>query len=73
MTRVDPRGVICSSKMTRVDLKTLPYMPHGKEMAMSFGLIYILVANPCNAREPIKNEIKRNFGLFFIFCLLSLF
>ena len=43
MTRVDPRGVICSSKMTRVDLKTLPYMPHGKEMAMSFGLIYIYI------------------------------
>ena len=41
MTRVDPRGVFCPSKITRVDLKTLPYMPYGKEMTMSFGLIYI--------------------------------
>ena len=43
MTRVDPRGVICPSKMTRVDLKTLPYMPHGRVMAMSSGLIYIYI------------------------------
>ena len=41
MIRVDSRGVICSSKMTHVDQKTLPYMPHGGEMAMSSNLIYI--------------------------------
>ena len=26
--------------MTRVDLKTLPYMPHDRKMTMSSGLIY---------------------------------
>ena len=30
--RILPRGVICPSKMTRVDLKTLPHMPHGREL-----------------------------------------
>jgi hypothetical protein len=45
MTRVDPRGVICPSKITRVDMKTLPYMPHGREMTMSSSLIYIYICN----------------------------
>jgi hypothetical protein len=43
MIRVDPRGVICPSKITRVDMKTLPYMSHGREMAMCYGLIYIYI------------------------------
>jgi hypothetical protein len=43
MTHVDLRGVICPSRITRVHLKTLPYMPHGREMTMSSGLIYIYI------------------------------
>ena len=43
-TKKDPhivRGVICPSKMTRVDQKILSYMPHDREMTMSSNLIYI--------------------------------
>jgi hypothetical protein len=39
--KILPRGVICPSKMTRIDQKTLPNMPHSREMAISSGLIYI--------------------------------
>ena len=43
MTCVDPCGGICLRKITRVDMKTLPYMPHGIKMTMSSGLIYIYI------------------------------
>ena len=41
--KILPRGVICPSKMTCVDQKTLSYMSHGREMAMSSDLIYIYI------------------------------
>ena len=40
----------------RVEQKTLPYMPHGRDMSMSFALIYIQISNMIG-----KNLINREF------------
>ena len=45
-------------KMLGIKQKALPYMPHGKDMAMSSALIYIYIYTIVSKFDANKNKIQ---------------